>query len=309
MKKAKFALMINLSKGFVLGFVISLVSCQNEPIDFTNDDTLNLQSEVAGDAYSGDAHDISHLAVGSSDATFSGRSVSGRKIIFKIDDLLKRFDCATITLETAIDNTLLKPKGTITVDFGIAGCKDLKGNLRKGKIYISYSGRRYSPSSAIITSFDGYQANGVKVEGTQSVTYSSQSTGDKVIFTEVLTDGKITWPDGTIAVRAENKTIEWTRTLGSLNDQWKVTGGTNYTAAGINRKGLVYEMRIIEPLIYSRPCIISPNSKGTIAVKGVKELLVGSKKITADYGDGSCDRQVIITIKGKSKSVELKSDI
>ena len=66
-------------------------------------------------------------------------------------------------------------------------------------------------------------------------------------------------------------------------------------------------MTIIEPLIYSRQCIVT--SKGTVPIKGVKELLVGNKKISADYGDGSCDKQVTITIKGKSKQVELKSDI
>ena len=50
-------------------------------------------------------------------------------------------------------------------------------------------------------------------------------------------------------------------------------------------------------------------SKGNIPVKGVKELLISNKKITADYGDGSCDKQVTITVKGKSKLVDLKSDI
>ncbi len=298
----------HLSKISIVLLLIYLVGCQSEPIDFTNDDTVNLQNEVSSDAYSGDVHDISHLAVGSSDATFSGREASGRKIVFSISDALKRFDCATISLETALDNTIFKPKGTISIDFGNAGCKDAKGNMRKGKMIVTYVGRRYNPNSTITTAFDGYQVNGIKIEGTLSVSYSSLSTGDKVIFTEKLTDAKVTWPDGTTAVRTEEKTIEWTRNLNPVLDQWKIfTDGTKYTAAGINRKGLVYEMRITEPLIYKRECIIT--SKGTVPVKGIKELLVGNKKITADYGDGTCDREVTITIKGKSKLVELKSDI
>jgi hypothetical protein len=306
-KKAKFAWMRITTQRFIGGLLFFMVCCQSETIDFTNEDTVNLQNEVASDAYSGDAYDMSHLAVGSTDATFLGRETSGRKFVFKIEDLLKRFDCATVTLETANDNTILRPRGMITLDFGTVGCKDSKGNFRKGKIIIYYSGRRYYPNSTISTTFDGYYVNGVKIEGTRNVTYSSLSTGDKIIFTETLVDGKIVWADGTIAVRAETKSIEWTRTLNSLNDQWKVTGGTNYAAAGVNRKGMVYEMRIVEPLIYTRQCILT--SKGTVAVKGVKELLVGNKKITADYGDGDCDREVTITVKGKSKLIQLKSDI
>jgi hypothetical protein len=311
-KKAKFASMKTLSVIFSGLLIAYLVGCQSEPIDFTNDDTVNLQNEVSSDAYSGDAYDISHLAVGSSDATYSGREANGRKITYSITDALKRFDCATITLETASDNALFKPKGTITIDFGSTGCKDAKGNLRKGKIIVVYAGKRYNSNSTITTTFDGYQVNGIKNEGTLSVSYSNLSTGDKVIFTEKLTDGKVTWPDGTTAIRTENKTIEWTRNaLEPIKDQWKIytlyTAGTTYTAAGINRKGVVYEMKITEPLVYKRECIIT--SKGTVPVKGIKELLVSSKKITADYGDGTCDREVTITIKGKSKLVELKSDI
>lgn len=310
MKKAKFAWMRNY-KGIYIGLVLTfLLACQSEPIDFSNDDSANIQNEVSADAYSNDVRDVSHLAVGANDATFSGKESNGRKIVFTINDALKRFECASVVLETAADNSILRPKGTITIDFGTIGCKDLKGNFRKGKILISYSGRRYNPNSSIVTTFDGYQVNNTKIEGSLKVSYSSLSTGEKVIFTETLTDGKVTWPDGTTTVRSESKRVEWIRnSLNPLNDQWKVTTGDfpNYIAAGINRKGLVYEMKIIEPLIYTRQCILT--SKGTVPVQGIKELLVGSKKITGDYGDGSCDKLVTITVKGKSKLVELKSDI
>ncbi len=310
MKKAKFAWMRNY-KGKYVGLLFTfLIGCQSEPIDFSSDDSANIQNEVSADAYSNDIRDVSHLAVGANDATVSGRESTGRKIVFTINDALKRFECASVVLETAPDNSILRPKGTITIDFGTIGCKDLKGNFRKGKVLIGYSGRRYNPNSSIVTTFDGYQVNNTKMEGSLKVTYSNLSTGDKVISTETLIDWKVTWPDGTATLRSESKRVEWIRnSLNPLNDQWKITKGDfpNYAAAGINRKGMVYEMKIIEPLVYTRQCILT--SKGTVAVKGIKELLVGSKKITGDYGDGTCDRQVTITVKGKSTLVELKSDI
>jgi hypothetical protein len=286
-----------------------VVCCQSETIDLSDDDTANLQNEISAEAYATDIRDVSNLAVGSNDATVSGRESNGRKIPLIINDVLKRFDCASIILETAANNSTLQPKGTITIDFSVTGCRDLKGNLRKGKIFISYTGRRYNPNSSIVTTFGGYQINNTKVEGTLSVNYSGASTSDKVVFTETLVDGKVTWPDGTTTVRSESKKVEWTRdVLSPLSDQWKISMGDfpTYVAAGVNRKGMVYEMKIDEPLIFKRQCIVS--AKGTVPVQGVKELLVANKKIAIDYGDGTCDKLVTITVKGKSKSIELKSD-
>ena len=155
----------------------------------------------------------------------------------------------------------------------------------------------------MVTTFDGYFINGVKIEGTRTVTNSSASLESNPIFTIVVTGGRATWPDATFATREANRTREWKRSNTPNTDQWIVTG----TASGTNRNGKSYQMEITKPLVYKRECAI--NDKVFIAVEGTKVLTVESKQVTVDYGDGSCDKLVTITINGKSKEVEVKGDI
>ncbi len=64
-------------------------------------------------------------------------------------------------------------------------------------------------------------------------------------------------------------------------------------------------MKITSELVYSKTCEL--NSKVFIPVKGIKTLTVDHKEIIIDYGDGSCDNTVTITVNGKSK-VETLTD-
>jgi len=41
-------------------------------------------------------------------------------------------------------------------------------------------------------------------------------------------------------------------------------------------------------------------------VEGTKVLTVEDKVITIDYGSGTCDRLITITVNGQSKEIELK---
>jgi len=41
-------------------------------------------------------------------------------------------------------------------------------------------------------------------------------------------------------------------------------------------------------------------------VEGIKKYLIdGSKEITIDYGDGTCDKSVVITVNGISRSLSV----
>ena len=121
-------------------------------------------------------------------------------------------------------------------------------------------------------------------------------------------DMKVTWPDETFATRSVNKVREWDRAANPTGDIWQVFNGsdTEPAAAGVNRKGKTYVMNITKNLIFKRECEISNDV--VIPVEGVKELLVDTKKITMDFGSGTCDNTVTITIDGKSKDVEIGND-
>ncbi len=282
--------------------LLTLSACEDR-LDFTEADSENVEDEAATDSYFEDTDDMATLAVSAEGGSLNGSRSNGRMGVRPND---KRFDCATVTFEFADDNSVEIPHGYITIDFG-DGCTDPRGNERKGIIRVEFKGRRFIPGSTIITTLVGYEINGVKLEGVRTVSNISGSTEENPKFNITLVGGKATWTStsGELmeATREVNRTREWVRASNPANDQWIVTG----TAAGVNRNGRVYEMDITKPMVYKRECALS--DRVFIAVEGTKELIVDGKKITIDYGDGTCDRLVTITINGESKEVRVRGSI
>lgn len=280
----------------LLAIAAMVFSCSEDGIEITNNDEVSVENEAATDAYFEEVDDLSAIAVASDDATSNGGKVASGGRNIAIED--SRLDCATIEIVTANDSSPEHPKGTITIDFG-TGCEDVRGNVRKGKIIITYDGRRFFPGSTVVTTFDGYSINSVQIEGVRTLTNASESLEDVPKFNITVVGGKATWPDGTFATREASRTREWIRATNPLNDEWRVTGN----AAGTNRNGVEYTMEIVEPLVYKRSCAVL--SRVFMAVEGVKVLTTNNREMTIDYGDGSCDRLVTVTINGESKEVEI----
>ncbi|MBL7871830.1 MAG: hypothetical protein JNM78_09485 [Cyclobacteriaceae bacterium] len=282
-------------------FLVILSSCNDENFNLATSDSQNVENEAATDGYFEDADDMATLAVAVDASTASGgrESSSGREGVKPDGD--HRFNCATVTFEFANDNNQDKPHGFIIINFG-EGCTDARGNVRKGKIKVEFVGKRFLPGSKIITTFMEYFINGIKIEGTRTVTNVSGSIESNPKFSIVLVGGKATWPDGSSATREVNHTREWVRGNNPLTDQWIVDG----TSAGTNRNEKTYQVEITKPLVYKRQCAIS--NKIFMAVEGTKVLTVENKVITIDYGTGECDKLVTITINGQSKTIEVKAD-
>lgn len=289
------------TKKISLGLLLALffiTSCTDEAgLVFTEDDSVTVENEAVVESYYEDTDDLTAVAVAGDDATKEGGKVStgGRNII--INDF--RLDCADVVIEAADNSTLLHPRGTIVIDFG-DGCEDDRGNVRKGKIIITFNGRRFLPQSSIVTTFEGYSINDIQIEGTRTVTNASGSLEDRPSFTIVVEDGKVTWPDGTFATRESNRKREWTRAANPINDEWSVTGN----AAGTNRNEVSYTMEITDALIYKRQCAVT--NRIFMPVAGEKVLTTENRQMKINYGDGECDRKIEVTINGKSRDVEVK---
>lgn len=288
--------------GLIVIFLLSLTSCDNERFNLDNDDAENVENEAATDGYFEDADDMATLAV-AVDPSAAGGRVAGSGRVNNSKPVDVRFsDCVTVTFELAGDHTQQNPHGYITIEFG-AGCTDSKGNVRSGIIHVEFVGRRFLPGAKIITTFENYFINGVKLEGTHTVTNITGSTELSPKFSIVLTGGKATWPDGSTATRTVNRTREWIRGTNPLNDEWIVDG----TAEGTNRNEVAYKVVITTPLVYKRECAIS--KKVFMPVEGVKVLTTVNNEVTIDYGNGECDKTVTVTINGRSKTVEVRGNI
>ncbi len=269
---------------------VGMISCDLNKLQYTEDDSESVQNEAVSSAYFEDVVDISSTAVST-----PSESRGGRRILTIAD---VRLSCATITLDVDSLSTFHHPIGTITIDFGM-GCADQRGSTRSGKIIVNYSGRRFLPNSVTTTELDGYKINGVALAGTHTVKYIASSTEDDPMDSITLTNGTLTWPDGKAATRESVVWREWIRTAGASTDLWYVTG----EAGGTNRNGKIFAAEITEKLTIQKICMAGHPK--ALPSSGKEMLIVGNKDIAIDFGSGSCDQMVTISIKGKSTQVDL----
>lgn len=287
-----------------VAFIMFLASCSDSnKIDFTASDASNVEGESTADSYSTDASDVSTDVVGGlSDTQLGGRESEEIKDGFGDNDRLK---CAKITI-TRTGTNKDNPAGMITIVYPADGsCKDARGNVRKGTITVTYTGRKFQVNSKIVTTFTDYSVAGVKIEGTHTLS-NVTPVGNTAYprFNAVIAGGKVTFLNGKTVTREQNFTREWQRATTPTADKWVLLSGG--TASGSNRDGKTYVMTVTKDLVYSRACQIS--NKVFIAVSGEKTFTSDSKVVTINFGDGACDNMVTITINGKSKEVEVKGD-
>jgi hypothetical protein len=284
------------STSYLIIAAVALISSCKDEERITAKDTQDITEEAETDTYFQDMDDMAGVAVSSDAATAGGRVASGARSITVNDD---RFKCTgiVVTIEPASTSTVDVPKGKITVDFGTTGCTDLRGNVRTGKLFFTYNGKRFQPGSTVITTSENYTINGIKLGGTRTLTNVSTSTSDAPKFNIVLTGGTATFEDGTSATRESNITTQWIRATNPLED--KLIIDQSSVASGNTRGGRAYQVSLLKQLEFKRAC--------GVAVSGIKKYVIdGTKEITIDYGDGTCDKSITITVNGITRSITVK---
>lgn len=280
---------------FIISAITLITSCNDED-RLSGRDTQDITEEASTDAYFQDMDDMAGVAIQSDNATNGGRVAVGSRGITIQDD---RFNCSGIivSIEPDASSTLEVPKGKITVDFGTTGCQDARQNVRTGKLFFTYNGRRFVPGSTVVTTTENYTINGVKLEGTRTLTNVSGSTADAPRFNITLTNGKATFEDGTSATRVSNITTKWERATSPVNDKLIIEQSS--TASGTTRGGRDYAVSLLEQLEFKRAC--------GMAVAGIKKYVIDSQKeITIGYGDGDCDKAITITVNGVTRNITVR---
>jgi hypothetical protein len=206
--------------------------------------------------------------------------------------------CANISLSTT-----QKPAGKVTIDFG-SGCTGVDGKTRKGKVIVHYSGNWLVKGTVVTTTLEGFSINGVKVEGTRTLTNKNYNIDSKVIQYEVnIADGKIIWPNGAYATRTVHRLHDLKFEASMAQSTLCITG----TASGVTEGGVAYATEITEPLIFKSACKELDNYY--FPVTGKKTVTLPAKPNTnpvlVDYGSGDCDAQFTISVGALSASVTL----
>lgn len=280
----------------MLGFAMS---CQEEDTPYVLEASYVAEESVT-DYYFEDADDMAGVALESDEGPSTGGRVAEGPRSITINDPRCMCENLSVTITMSPNSTPEVPVGDIVIDFG-EGCVDILGNIRTGRLLIHFVGRRFLPESVVTLTFDGYTINGIELAGTRTLTNISDSNEDFPKFQVELEDGSATWPDGTVATREHCFEREWIRANNPTQDQMVVNQCANaeVAATGTNRRGVEYQMIIVEELVYKRGC--------PIAVSGIKKFIevATGKEIVIDYGDGNCDKTITITVNGASRTVNV----
>lgn len=299
---------------------VMVLSCQKDTEILNSVDTQNVNSEAASSAYVNENSDISSIAISNlTMEQYAGARVSG-EFVTGLGGYDGRLKCAIVSVTRT--GTKLAPAGTITINYdSLKGCVDDHNVTRKGKIIITYSGRRWQPGSTFTIQLVNFYRNSVHIEGAESNSTQLSVDSLHLQFSCSLTGGKITFSDGRTIEREHNFTKTWYRSSDPTqpaNDEWHIEGG----ASGKNKNGNLYSMQIGIPsttdptVLLPAPLIVKFNcwtkNRIFIPVKGIKIIAVTSATETrtykVDYGDGACDNLVIVTINGKEKIIPVSGD-
>ena len=298
MKTMKNVFGLKVITSLMIAFVMIFASCsKTDEVAFTAQDVQNVSTAGAQEAQQEETGDMAISALNEVEVP------TGR---VETEDV--RLTCATRTPSGVNQD---KSAGTITIDFSgpnnPTGCTDSKGNVRKGKIIISWSGGKwYLKGSTHTIAFEGYSINGVAITGSRTV--ANISTLDSPLTWTIVATHTATWPDATFATRTVNRTRKWARSINVIDDKVIIsqTAGATSAAAGKNRYGKTYSVQITTPLEFKASCLLT--SKVYLPVKGVLVITADGKVYTLDYGTGTCDNTFTVTFNGKTREFTGKND-
>lgn len=257
--------------------LLSLGACRKDSDD-NDSDTMSAQDNAQAELFSNDANEVADQAAAGKVALRGAAS----------EDLLG--SCAVVTHDSS------NATRVITIDFGTTGCPS-RGKLRRGKIIITYTGRYFEAGSMKTVSFDNYYVNAHKVEGTRIVKNEGLNTAGNPWWS-VNVNMKVSKPDGRSHTWTSSRVREMIAGAGTtdlLDDVYSVTG----SASGSNSNGKEYSANVTSALIKAVNCDYI--SKGTV------EINISNKPArTLDFGNGTCDDQATVAIRGKVYTITLK---
>lgn len=258
---------------------VCFTACKKE-VEPNDSDTQAAENNAEAEYYSSDAISMSDMAA-------YGRGS------FKSSDNTAFSGCATVTKDT-----LSNPR-VITIDFGSVNCECNDGRFRRGKIIITYTGKYFEEAATKNIAFEDYYINDNHVEGSRTVTNKGLNDAGNPNWSIEVKNMKVTAVDGAFFTWNSTRNREMIAGYNTLfdfsDDAYSITGSAN----GINKKGLAFSATITKALLVSFDC--------RWIKSGIVEMIPAKKaNRSIDYGDGTCDNEATVFIKGKTHSIKLK---
>lgn len=280
---------------FLVAFSMSVFTCKKADDPFSAEMHKVVSNDVEFESVTNEVDDIVLSALVSAD------SPSGRAAAITDD----RITCATLTY----DSTANRVTGSVTIDFGV-GCTDARGNLRIGKITVSWTGGRwYKVGSHQIVSFTGYAVNGIAFSSSDVRNIHNVSSVSSPLTWTVEGGHNLVYADLVGGNRTIHLTRQWVRASDPANDRLIIsqTRGAANAASGTNRYAKAYTVVITTPIEYLRSCTFA--NKVMRPVKGTRTITYDSNKTgTVDFGTGTCDANFTATNGVASRTFTFKNN-
>lgn len=165
--------------------------------------------------------------------------------------------------------------------------------VKNGLIVIRTYGRYNEAEFERTITFKNFTINGNLIEGTKVIRKTAEHE-----YQITLTNGKITFTDGTTYTRTIERTRTWVAGYDTPYNIWDDVYTLEGSATGVNRQGNTYTHQIKSALMFRHSC--------RWIVQGIIDLTVGDKQVSIDYGNGECDSLAYVTVNGKTYEVKLR---
>jgi hypothetical protein len=165
--------------------------------------------------------------------------------------------------------------------------------VKNGIIVIRTCGQYNGAEFERTITFKNLTINGNLIEGTKVIRKTAEHQ-----YQITLTNGKITFTDGTTYTRTVERTRTWVAGYDTPYNVWDDVYTLEGTANGVNRQGNAYTHQIKSALMFRLSC--------RWIVQGIIDITVGDKQASIDYGNGECDNLAYVTVNGKTFEVKLR---
>ncbi|MEW5845690.1 MAG: hypothetical protein AB1777_05410 [Bacteroidota bacterium] len=165
--------------------------------------------------------------------------------------------------------------------------------VKNGVIVIRTCGRYNEAEFVRTITFQNFTINGNLIEGTKEIRKTAENE-----YQITLTNGKITFTDGTTYTRTVERTRTWVAGYDTPFNIWDDVYTLEGAATGENRQGNAYTHQIKSALMFRLSC--------RWIVQGIIDITVGDKQVSIDYGNGECDNLAYVTVNGKTYEVKLR---